>query len=161
MNAGKFAAFALTAGLFAFGAGASQAAENPFAYLAGNWSGSGKITVQNGSSERIRCRGGYKPSNADAVTMSLRCASDSYKFELGSEITYSAGSISGSWNEASRGVVGQLSGKATPGLIQANASAIGVTATLTIATRGTSQNVSMKSPGSEVSEVTISLAKGK
>ena len=161
MNVKKFATLALTASVFGFGVSVSQAAENPFANLAGNWSGSGKITVQNGSSERIRCRGTYKPANADALTMSLRCASDSYKFELGSEITYSAGSISGSWTEASRGVVGQLSGKATPSLIQANASAVGVTATLSIATRGTSQSLSMKSPGSEVSEVTISLAKGK
>ena len=161
MNAGKFAALAVLAGAFAFGAGASQAAENPFTHLAGSWSGNGKITVQNGSSERIRCRGTYKPSNADALALNLRCASDSYKFELASEITYSGGNITGSWNEASRGVVGQLSGKATPALIQATASSIGFTASLSIATRGTTQSVSMKSPGSDVSEVTISLARNK
>ena len=161
MNAGKFAALAVMAGALAFGAGTSQAAENPFTHLAGNWTGSGKITVQNGSSERIRCRGAYKPSNADALSLSLRCASDSYKFELASEITYSGGNISGSWNEASRGVVGQLSGKATPALISATASSVGFTASLSIATRGTTQSVSMKSPGSDVSEVTISLAKSK
>ena len=160
MNARKFAALAATAGLVAFAAQRSQAAENPFAYLAGSWSGAGKIVVSNGSSERIRCRGTYKPASASELALSLRCASDSYKFELASDITYSGGNITGSWNEASRGVVGQLSGKATPALISATASSIGFTATLSIATRGNTQNVSMKSPGSEVSEVTISLARG-
>ena len=162
MKAKTLASIAMAAGILAaIGVSGAGAAENPFAYLSGNWSGSGKIVVSNGSSERIRCRGSYKPSNEDSVSLSLRCASDSYKFELGSEITYSGGNISGSWTEASRGVVGQLSGKATPALIQANATSIGVTATLSIATRGTTQSVSMKSPGSEVSEVSISLARSK
>lgn len=151
-------AAALSLGMFANGA--AVAAENPFAHLAGSWSGQGKITVQNGTSERIRCRGNYRDGGGGTtLTISLRCASDSYKFELASDVTYDNGNISGSWNETSRSVYGQISGRATPTNITAQASAVGVTASISIATRGNSQNVSIRSPGSEISDITVTMSR--
>jgi hypothetical protein len=47
----------------------------------------------------------------------------------------------------------------TSNRIQATASSVGFNATLSISTRGNSQSVSIKSPGSEISEVAISLAR--
>lgn len=140
--------------------GAATAAENPFAHLAGSWAGQGKITVQSGGSERIRCRGVYRAGDSGTtLTISLRCASDSYKFELASDVTYDNGSISGSWNESSRQVYGQLSGRATANNISAQASAVGVTAVISIATRGNSQSVVIRSPGSEISEIAVTMAR--
>ena len=135
-------------------------AETPFAQFAGSWSGQGKITVQNGASERIRCRGTYR-AGGDGMTLSLslRCASDSYKFELASDVTYDGGNISGSWNETSRQVYGQITGRASANSITAQASAVGFNASLSIVTRGNSQSVSIRSPGSEISEVSISMAR--
>lgn len=157
LKAGALAA-ALSLGMFA--QGPALAAENPFAHLAGSWAGQGKITVQNGSSERIRCRGNYRDGGGGTtLTISLRCASDSYKFELASDVTYDNGSISGSWNETSRSVYGQISGRATPTSITAQASAVGVTASISIATRGNSQNVSIRSPGSEISDITVTMSR--
>ncbi len=150
----------MAAGLLAFAAQGSKAADGPLAQFAGNWSGSGKITVKDGSSERIRCRSSNNASGK-SLALSLRCASDSYKFELASDISSDGGNISGSWNETTRGVIGSLSGKATASNIQAEASAIGFTAALSIRTSGSALNVSIKSPGSEVSEVTISMARGR
>src|SRR3954466_4555092 len=122
MNARHFAAFAIAASLLAFTVQRSTAADGPLVHFAGTWSGAGKITVQNGSSERIRCRSTNNASGK-AMTLSLRCASDSYKFELASDITSDGSNISGSWNETTRGVVGSLSGKATASNIQAIANA--------------------------------------
>ena len=157
IKAGALAA-ALSLGIFVYGA--AQAAENPFAQFTGNWSGQGKITVQNGTSERIRCRGTYRPGDSGmTLSLSLRCASDSYKFELASDVTYDGGAISGSWNETTRQVNGSLSGRATANNITAQASAVGFNAALSIATRGNSQSVSIRSPGSEISEVTVSMAR--
>ena len=127
MNARNFAAVAVTAGLLVFAVDTSQAADGPLAQFAGSWSGAGKITVQNGSSERIRCRSSNNASGK-AMTLSLRCASDSYKFELASDITSDGSNISGSWNETTRGVVGSLSGRATASNIQATANAVGFNA---------------------------------
>ena len=139
---------------------ASQAAENPFAQFTGSWSGQGRITVQNGSSERIRCRGTYRAGESGMrLSIGLRCASDSYKFELASDVTYDGGNISGSWNETTRQVYGQLTGRVTATHISAQASAVGFSASLSIATRGNSQSVSIRSPGSEISEVSITMAR--
>jgi hypothetical protein len=147
-------------GLGIFVHGAAQAAENPFAHFAGNWTGQGKITVQNGSSERIRCRGVYRAGESGiTLSLSLRCASDSYKFELASDVTYDGGNISGSWNETTRQVNGTLTGRATATNITAQASAVGFNASLSIATRGNSQSVSIRSPGSEISEVSVTMAR--
>jgi hypothetical protein len=158
MNA-RILAAAIALGVFALPA-ISQAAENPLTPFAGNWSGAGKITTSSGDSERIRCRGQYKSSSGGGLTLSLRCASDSYKFELASDINYDAGKISGSWNETSRSVFGSLEGRASPGHIQATAQSVGFSATLAISLRGNSQSVSIRSPGSEISEVAVSLARG-
>jgi len=155
----KSAALAIAFGLTVLAADAARA-ENPFAHFAGSWSGSGTITVQDGGRERIRCRGTYRAGEAgNTMTLSLRCASDSYKFELASEITNNGGSISGSWNETTRQVYGQLSGTMTATNIRAEASSVGFNASLVISTRGNSQSVSIRSPGSEISEVSISMAR--
>ncbi len=159
MNARNLTALAIAASLLALTAQSSKAADGPLAQFAGNWSGNGKITVQNGTSERIRCRSS-NTATGKGLVLSMRCASDSYKFELASDITSEAGNISGSWNETSRGVVGSLSGKFAGGHIQATATAIGVTAALSVRMAGPALSVSIRSPGSEVSEVTVSMAKG-
>jgi hypothetical protein len=157
IKAGAMAA-ALSLGILGFGA--AQAAENPFAHVAGSWAGQGKITVQNGSSERIRCRGTYRAGEGgNSLNISLRCASDSYKFELASDVTYDGGAISGSWSEASRSVYGQISGRATATNISAQASAVGMNASISITTRGNSQSVTIRSPGSEISEVSVTMAR--
>ena len=159
MNARNFAALAITTGFLAFAAETSQAADGLLAKFAGSWSGAGRITVQNGSSERIRCRSSNNASG-NAMSLTLRCASDSYKFELASDITSDGSNISGSWNETTRGVVGSLSGKATASNIQATANAVGFNASLAIQSSGNSLNVVIRSPGSEISEVSVSMAKG-
>ena len=160
MNSGKFAALAVTASLLAFAIPPAGAADGPLAHFAGNWAGSGKITVQNGSSERIRCRSSNTASG-NGLALTLRCASDSYKFELASDITSDGGNISGSWNETTRGVMGSLSGKATASNISATANDVGFNATLQIHAASNGLSVLIRSPGSEISEVSISMARGR
>jgi hypothetical protein len=160
MNAMKSSAIAITLSLLAFAAGPAQSADGPLAAFAGNWSGAGKITVQNGASERIRCRA-TNSASGNSLSLNMRCASDSYRFELGSEISSDGQSISGTWNETSRGVYGNVSGRMSGNHIQASASAVGVNASLSIRTSGNSLSVAIRSPGSEVSEVSVSMAKGR
>src|ERR1700738_2432690 len=42
--------------LFVASGSASYAQSGPFAGMAGNWSGGGTVTLDDGSTERIRCR---------------------------------------------------------------------------------------------------------
>jgi len=136
-----------------------RAAEGPFAALHGNWSGGGVIKKSNGGSERIRCRASYEPAGAVNLQMRLRCASDSYNFDLAASVVYEGGAISGMWSEASRGVTGSIQGRSSGNgrQIQAVAQAAAFSANLTLTTRGERQSVLMLSPGTEVPEVSIAL----
>ena len=160
MNARRLTALAITAGILGFTPQGAQAADGPLAHFAGNWSGNGKITVKDGTSERIRCRSS-NTAKGNALALSMRCASDSYRFDLGSDIAAEGANISGSWNETSRGVIGSLSGKISGTNITATATSVGVTAALSIKTAGNALSISIRSPGSEVSEVAVTMAKGK
>jgi hypothetical protein len=87
--------------LFAFAT--VQAESGPFAALEGSWSGEGNITTSGGLRERLRCRATYRTGDGgDHVRISLRCASDSYNFDLAGDVEHRNGAISGSWTEASR-----------------------------------------------------------
>ena len=164
MNALKSAAAAVTLGallgLLALAVGPAQA-QTPFAGFTGSWSGNGKITANNGASERIRCRGTYRANEAGTtLALRLRCAGDSYKFEIASDINYDGGGISGSWSETTRQVHGTITGRATASNITAQTSAVGFNAAVSISTRGNSQSVVIRSPGSEITEVSVSMARG-
>lgn len=146
--------------VLALSSSASFAQSGPFAGLDGSWNGTGTVTLADGNSERIRCRATYKVGGGGlALQQTLRCASDSYKFDLGSDVTTSGDRVSGTWSEASRGVNGSVSGRATPGQINVLVEAAGFAANLTVATRGNKQSVSMTSKG-EIKSVNITMSKG-
>src|SRR5215207_10692389 len=73
-----------------------HAQSGPFAGLAGSWSGSGTIGTSNGERDRIRCRASYAVnSGGNSLRQSLRCASDSYRFDLGTDVSHAGGDIHG------------------------------------------------------------------
>ena len=139
-----------------------RAQASPFNGLEGNWSGTGTITLSNGSNERIRCRATYAvANNGDALQQSLRCASDSYRFELGSEVVHQGGNITGRWSEATRNVGGSVVGRVVGGQIAVRVDAPGFSAELTLVTQGGQQSVAIRSQSTELTAVNITLAKGK
>ena len=142
-------------------AAVAQAAESPFTILSGTWSGPGVITLASGAKENIRCRATYNVDRAGInLNIALRCASESYRFELQSSISHANGAVSGFWNESTYGVVGTISGSGTPGRIQVRADGP-FSALLAMNTRADRQSISIVSPGSPLSEVAISLNRGR
>lgn len=136
-----FAAGALFA---VFVSGSANCAE-PFAGMAGNWSGGGTVTLDDGSSERIRCRATYAVSpTGTGLNQTLTCASDSYKFNLSSNVIAEGESLSGTWSESNRNASGTLQGRGSNGNFQVVAGGPGFTANITLATRGNKQTVVMK-----------------
>lgn len=135
---------------------------SPFLGLSGHWSGSGTITMTDGSAERIRCRVSYSVNaSGTAVQQVLRCASDSYRLEVSSNVISTGGSLSGSWSEATRGISGSISGRASASDIMANVSGGSFVARLDIRTRGERQSVSLRPQGdTDVAGVSITLRKG-
>jgi len=131
----------------------------PFAILAGSWSGGGTVSVSNGTNERIRCNATYDVLNPKTVQLSLRCASDSYNFNLLSKIVYEGGAISGSWTEANRNTAGRVSGRASGGQILVAVKGGSFSADLTLQTRGDRQSVTIRSTGSDVTGASITMTR--
>jgi hypothetical protein len=134
--------------------------DSPFTELPGSWAGTGTIALSSGAKERIRCRATYRLENPVNLRLEMSCTSDSYRFELRSHIIYDNQTISGSWDEQTRHVSGLLTGRASGARIQARAEGQTFTALLDMTTRGNRQSVSIQSPGSEMSGVTILLTRG-
>jgi hypothetical protein len=125
---------------------ASYAQSGPFAGMAGNWSGGGTVTLDDGSTERIRCRATYAVgAGGNGLNQTLTCASDSYKFNLSSNVIAEGGALSGTWSESNRGVNGTLEGRGANGNFQVQATAAGFSANLSLTTRGNRQSVVIKS----------------
>jgi hypothetical protein len=126
----------------------SHAQSGPFSGLAGVWSGAGTVTLEDGSSERIRCRATYAVGEGGhGLNQTLACASDSYKFDLRTNVEAEGDRISGSWSELSRNISGTIEGRGGNGLIQVVASAAGFNANISLTTRGNRQSVSIRSEG--------------
>ena len=153
-------AFAAAAFFVTSTALAHAQASGPYAGMAGNWSGGGTVTLDDGSRERIRCRASYQVAGPN-MTMTLTCASDAYKFELQSAVTHSSdGAISGTWSEVTRGAVGTISGTSKGHQINLRASSPVFSALLAVSTQSNQQSISIQSPGSEISAVSINLSRG-
>jgi len=125
--------------------------------MAGTWSGGGSVTLDDGSSERIRCRATYRVGGPN-MTMSLTCASDAYKFNLAADVQAEGNALSGSWSETSRNISGSLQGRGGGGNFQVLASAPGFNADIAMRTTGNKQSVTIR-PDSQFRGASISLTK--
>jgi hypothetical protein len=138
----------------------AQAQSGPFAGFDGSWSGNGTVALSDGSTERIRCRADYKvDGSGTGLKQTLRCASDSYKFDLSSNVRSEGDRIVGTWGEASRNIYGNLQGTAGGGHIEVFVEAAGFAASIGLTTRGNRQSVSISSKG-EIRSVSINMVRG-
>jgi hypothetical protein len=150
------------AGVLLFASAGEAQRAGPFTPLSGNWAGSGTISTNTGAKERIRCRAQYKVAQTGAdAQLELRCASDSYKFELQSAVSHNDGTISGTWSEVTRGAIGTISGTSKGNQINLRASSPVFSALLAVNTHSNQQSISIQSPGSEISAVSINLNRGR
>jgi hypothetical protein len=94
-----------------------------------------------------------------AFQQALTCASDSYKFEISSNVETDGTRVTGTWSEATRGVSGSLSGRISGPNISAMVEAQGFQAGIAVNTRGRSQSVNIKPGGTDVTDVTVNLHK--
>lgn len=150
----------LAIALCVMASGVSAQDSGPFVRLAGQWSGSGTLQLSNGSHEALRCRASYDVlKQGHNLQFSIRCASDSYNFDLRSSADYTSGKVTGIWSESSLNAGGTLTGKAEGERISAVANSQAFSASLTLITRGSRQSVAIKSrnPKSSVAGASISL----
>lgn len=142
-------------------AATGYAESGPFTDLSGAWTGTGAISLGNGTQERIRCRAQYTvQSNGNGLEQNLRCASDSYRFELRSNLVNHEGEVSGSWREGSRNIGGKLSGSARVGRFQLIVTSPSFSANLSVTAHRDRLSVVISAPpGGQLTGVSITLAR--
>ena len=137
----------------------AMAQTGPFSAYAGSWTGSGVVTASNGTSERIRCRAQYSVLQNDTdLNQHLRCASDSYHFDVNSVLLADPeGRIRGTWEETTRRASGSVSGQFAAGVVTGHVAGTGFTAEITVTLRGDRQSVRLTPSGADVKLVAVEL----
>lgn len=137
------------------------AAESPFGTLAGTWSGSGQIRLEDGKSEAIRCKAYYTTKDGGVTLgMAIRCASPSNKIEMRADLTYQNGSVAGSWEERTFNATGQVSGKASAEQLSLAIDGGGLKGSMMVKLGRSSQSVKISTEGSGFKGLDLSLSRG-
>jgi hypothetical protein len=156
MTRGK--TIAVIAAMLNLTAPAANAASGPFARMAGNWSGGGRVILSDGQVEHIRCRASADVSDSgDLMRQHLRCASPSYSFDVQNTVTFRQGTITGSWNETTHNVGGQVTGTASGDQVRARVEGGQFAADVTLVPAGNTLRVTLVPRGSDVREVAVML----
>ena len=139
------------------GIGMSEAG-GPFAAFLGSWRGSGQATIKDGHRERISCRAKYSGSDSgQSLTISLVCASDSYRFNVESYVEAQGQNIHGHWEETTRKVQGDLSGRVDGGQFKGTVTGGLFSVDMSIRATERAQAVSMVPHGADVTDMEIVL----
>lgn len=140
-------AFVVSLLVFCSGAVDAQRAGGPFGRLAGHWTGSGTIDLANGTHEPLRCRASYDLlAEQNRLELNIRCASDSYNFDLFGNAVLAGHTVSGSWSESTHAAGGTIAGAAEGDRIQVRAESPGFSANLSLTTHGNRQSVLIRTP---------------
>jgi hypothetical protein len=141
----------------------TAAATGPFADFSGSWSGTGTVRTGGNAPERIRCNANYRPrgSSQHEVDLQLRCASDSYNFDLAAQFTADdRDEITGQWTERSRNTGGTAIGRANGERLDVHVESGGFAADLVMVTRNRRQSVTIDSQGGgQIVKASISLSR--
>lgn len=154
-SASRLAAAATLAAL-ALGASSSVGRADPLSSLSGSWSGGGQFHLDNGRSESLRCNAHYAPRR-ESVGLSLRCASASGKIELRASLVSRGNRVSGTWEERSYNVAGDVSGVGSGNSLRLGINGGGVSGSMVVTTTGGSQSISVRTDGAALRGINIRL----
>jgi hypothetical protein len=140
----------------------AQAARGPFASYPGSWSGGGAISLASGAVERLRCTAGYRVDDGGAtLVQNLNCVSDTYKFELRTQIQATGSDITGRWFEVTRNAEGSIVGRVSGGHVEGTVSGPGFTAAFSLQARASRQQVLIRSQGGDIAQISAELARAR
>ena len=151
---------AMSVGMVVAGPHAASA-EGPIPALVGAWSGNGKIRLEGGKTENIKCRAYYtSKSGGSGLSLAIRCASSSSsKIEMRASLEFAGSKASGNWEERTYNATGDVAGSASDGKLQLAISG-GVSGSMQVTYGGTSHSVTITTNGSALQGVNISLSRG-
>lgn len=137
---------------------ASAVAAGPFSGLEGAWSGSGSVKLENGKSERLKCKGYYTSKDGGSLGMAINCGNASFKINMRATLASSGSQITGTWEEREFNQSGEVSGKSTGSGFSLKFSGP-IEGSMTVSTSGNSQSVSISTGGPGFTGVNLQFAK--
>ena len=113
----------------------------------------------DGTSEPLRCKAEYSLTPSGSIVhQELRCAADSYRLDLVSDLVNQNGSLAGTWKETDRKAGGSVSGTINGDVISTRITGNTFEATVVITTHGNKQTIALTSQKSNYAKaVTIAL----
>lgn len=154
--------------LAAFGLAASAnmlwshaaAAAGPFDPFAGASRGAGEVISRDGARERISCRvSGSVSQGGEALTQSMVCASDNYRFDIRANAAAEGDRVRGEWQETTRGVQGSLAGRIEGGHLSGAVSGAGFTAAFSLRSSGRKIFYILRPSSGDVASVSVVLTR--
>ncbi len=134
---------------------------SPFANLPGRWTGEGMLGLKDSPTEKVKCRATYFLTDGyDELKQNIRCATSGGSVEIKSAITHAAGELSGTWQETTRNIGGDLTGKVTPLGFRITVKSQDITANMDIVVKGNKQIVEVQFINSSMIGLTLLLTKG-
>jgi len=142
----------------ALGAGSAVAA-GPFADFGGVWHGAGRASDVHGKTEALTCKSSNSPSSDGiALSLSLVCASDSYRVDFHSDLFTDGQALRGTWTETTRSASGEISGEIGRDVINATTTAPGFSASVYIrVVSGRRLDVVLNAQGTSINHVQVSM----
>lgn len=136
-------------------------ADSPVPSLVGAWSGSGKIRLEGGKTEAIKCRAYYTAKGGGSgLSLAIRCASaSSSKIEMRASLDFAGSKASGNWEERTYNAAGDVAGNAADGKLSLAISG-GVSGSMSVTYGGSSHSVTITTSGSALQGVNINLSRG-
>jgi hypothetical protein len=137
----------------------SNATDATFAALAGAWGGTGNVRLENGKTERLKCKGYYNPkAGGTGLGMAINCGNASFKINMRANLSSSGNNITGTWEEREFNQVGNVSGSKTSTGFSLKFSGA-ISGTMQVSTTGSSQTVSISTGGPGFRGVNLQFAK--
>lgn len=126
--------------------------------LAGEWSGSGRLTLPDGKTERIRCKGSGRSVTENTIDESFECASTAKTFRFTASLHISeSGNARGTWTGSGRN--GTALGTATRSSVRVNLTSSDGSGSLSSRVSGCSQSLTISGFANEMRSLSVQLSK--
>jgi hypothetical protein len=138
-------------------AGAAAGAFEPFA---GASRGAGEVISRDGVRERISCRvNGTVSRGGEALTQSMVCASDNYRFDIRANAVAEGDRVRGEWQETTRGVQGSLTGRIEGGHLSGAVSGESFSAAFSLRSSGRKEFYTLRPNSGDIASITVVLTR--
>lgn len=140
------------------GAGAARADSAAIATLVGSWSGSGRITYTDGSSESIRCTAYYTGSGRD-LNMAIQCRSEKNPVNIRSKLRIEGSRASGEWEERTFNASGSASGNVGNNSMRLDVAGGGFKGNMSVSFTQSSHDLIITTEGIAMKRATMSFSR--